>query len=98
MALVLGGDRPIASMARDLGVGEANLGNRVRQARIDRGDYPELTTAERAESVRLRRENAWLRMERDLLKRATVFWPARVLMICPFRTTKRREGCRFVSC
>ena len=48
----------------------ANQGNRVRQARIDRGDRPELTTAERAASVRLRRENAWLRMERDLLKRA----------------------------
>ena len=90
MALVLDGDRPIASMARDLGVGEANLGNRVRQARIDRGDRPELTTAERAESVRLRRENAWLRMERDLLKRATVFWPARVLTAPPLAASARR--------
>ena len=53
---------------------ETNLGNWVRQARIDRGDKPGLTTAERAGLVRLRRENAKLRMERDLLKRAMAFW------------------------
>ena len=74
VALVLDGDRSIASVARDLGIGETNLGNWVRQARIDRGDRPGLTTGERAELVRLRRENAQLRVERDLLKRATAFW------------------------
>lgn len=74
VALVLDGDRSIASVARDLGIGETNLGNWVRQARIDRGDRPGLTTTERAELARLRRENARLRMERDLLKRATAFW------------------------
>ena len=74
VALVLDGDRSIASVARDLGIGESNLGNWVRQARIDRGDKPGLTTTERAELARLRRENARLRMERDLLKRATAFW------------------------
>ena len=74
VALVLDGDRSIASVARDLGIGETNLGNWVRQARIDRGERPGLTTGERAELVRLRRENAQLRVERDLLKRATAFW------------------------
>ena len=74
VALVLDGDRLIASVARDLGIGETNLGNWVRRARIDRGERPGLTTGERAELVRLRRENAQLRVQRDLLKRATAFW------------------------
>ena len=81
MALVLEGDQSIASVARILGVGDANLGNWVRQARIDRGDWPTLTIAERAELVALRRENARLPMARDLLKRAAAFWPARVLTV-----------------
>ena len=38
VALVFDGDRSIASVARDLGIGETNLGNWVRQARIDRGE------------------------------------------------------------
>ncbi len=74
VALVLDGDRPIAHVARDLGIGETNLGNWVRQALIDRGEKPGLTTEERSELVRLRRENSKLRMERELLKRATAFW------------------------
>ena len=74
VALVLDGDRSIASVARDLGIGETNLGNWVRQARIDRGERPGLTTSERAELVELRREVRKLRMERELLKRATAFW------------------------
>ena len=71
VALVLDGDLTVAQVARDLGVGEGSLGNWVRQARIDRGDRPGLTTAERTELAQLRRENAKLRMERELLKRAT---------------------------
>ena len=51
VALVFDGDRSIASVARDLGIGETNLGNWVRQARIDRGERPGLTTGERAELV-----------------------------------------------
>jgi transposase len=50
------------------------LGNWVRQSRIDRGERAGMTTTERAELAELRRENARLRMERDLLKRATAFW------------------------
>ena len=74
VALVLDGDRPIAHVARDLGIGETNLGNCVRQARIDRGEKPGLATEERSELVRLRRENSKLKMERELLTRATAFW------------------------
>ncbi len=71
VALVLDEGRSIASAARALGIGESNLGNWVRQARVDRGEREGLTVTERTELARLRRENARLRMERDLLKRAT---------------------------
>ena len=74
VALVLDEGRTIADVARSLGIGETNLGNWVRQARIDRGEREGLTTTEKAELAELRKENARLRMERDLLKRATAFW------------------------
>ena len=66
VALVLGGDRPIAHVARELGMGETSLGNWVRQAGIDGGEKPGLATAERAELAELRREVAKLRMGRGL--------------------------------
>jgi transposase-like protein len=74
VAMVLDNDRTIADVARSLGIGETSLGNWVKQARIDRGEREGLTTSERQELTALRRENARLRMERDLLKRATAFW------------------------
>ena len=74
VALVLDEGRKIIDVATNLGVGEGTLGNWVRQARIDRGERAGVSTSERQELVELRRENARLRMERDLLKRATAFW------------------------
>lgn len=73
-SLVIDEQRTIADVAKSLGLVEQTLGNWVRQERIDRGDKAGLTTDERAELTRLRRENAQLTMERDLLKRATAFW------------------------
>ena len=73
-AMVIDDERTIADVADSLGLVEQTLGNWVRQARIDRGDRNGLTTDERAELARLRRDNARLVMERDLLKRATAFW------------------------
>lgn len=73
-AMVLDEERTIAEVARSLGLVEQTLGNWVRQERIDRGDKPGVSSDEHAELVRLRRENAQLKMERDLLKRATAFW------------------------
>ena len=74
VALVIDEGRTVVDVARALGVGEGTLGNWVRQARVDRGERSGVTTSERTELVELRRENARLRMERDLLKRATAFW------------------------
>ncbi len=74
VALVIDEGRRVIDVARSLGIGEGTLGNWVRQARVDRGDRAGVTTTERTELVELRRENARLRMERDLLKRATAFW------------------------
>jgi transposase len=74
VALVIDEGRKVIDVARSLGVGEGTLGNWVRQARIDRGERAGLTTSEKSEVAELRKENARLRMERDLLKRATAFW------------------------
>ena len=74
VALVIDEDRRVIDVARSLGVGEGTLGNWVRQARVDRGDRAGETTSEKDELAELRKENARLRMERDLLKRAPAFW------------------------
>jgi transposase len=60
--------KPIAQVARDLGVHEGTLGNWVNQDREAREGRGELTRDDLAELKRLRSENAELRMERDVLK------------------------------
>jgi transposase len=72
--LVRTSGRPIAEIARDLGIWDSTLGNWVKQARIDAGEQDGLTSDERARLAELERENARLRMERDLRKRTVAFW------------------------
>jgi transposase len=72
--LVRTSGRPIAEIARELGIYDSTLGNWVRQDRIDRGDQDGLSTDDRARLRELERENTKLRMERDLLKRTVAFW------------------------
>jgi transposase len=72
--LVRGTGRPIAEIARELGIYDSTLGNWVRQDRIDRGEAESLMTEERVRLRQLEAENARLRMERDLLKRTVAFW------------------------
>jgi transposase len=66
--------KPIAQVARDLGVTETSLGRWVAQDRIDRGEREGLSSQDRARLAELERENAELRVERDLLKRTVAFW------------------------
>jgi transposase len=72
--LVRTSGRPIAEIARELGIYDSTLGNWVKQDRIDRGEREGLTSDERARLRELERDNARLRMERDLLKRTVAFW------------------------
>ncbi len=74
VAMVLDDGNKVVDVAERLGIGEGTLGNWVRQARVDRGERAGVSTSELTELVELRRKNARLRMERDLLKRATAFW------------------------
>ena len=66
--------KPIAAVARDLGVNEGTLGNWVQRARDARDGSSTLSKDDYAELQRLRGENAELRMERDVLKRSVVLW------------------------
>ncbi|HKI39857.1 MAG TPA: transposase [Mycobacterium sp.] len=66
--------KPIAQIARDLGVHPGTLGNWVAKDRAEHEDTQGLSTGDAAELKRLRAENAQLRMERDVLKRSVVLW------------------------
>lgn len=74
--LILKEKRPAAQVARDLDVAVSLLHLWVRQARIDAGEGPEgaLTTEEKAELSKLRKEVRELRIERDILKKAATFF------------------------
>jgi transposase len=72
--LVRTSGRPIAEIARELGIYDSTLGNWVRQDRIDRGEQEGLSSDQQARLGELERETARLRMERDLLKRTVAFW------------------------
>jgi transposase len=67
--------KPIARVARELGVNEGTLGNWCAQDRRARGEgNGALSEDERAELQWLRKENAELTMQRDVLKRSVALW------------------------
>jgi len=74
--LVRDSDKSVTAIARELDLTETALRRWVQQAEVDlgRGPVGALTTSEREELALLRRENKRLRMERDILKKATAFF------------------------
>lgn len=67
-------DKSIRDIANDLGIAPESLRRWVAQHEIDTGKRNGLTTDERTELRQLRRENRRLKMERDILKKATAFF------------------------
>ena len=67
--------KPIARVARELGINVGTLANWCAKDRRARGEGGgALSEDERAELARLRRENAELTMQRDVLKRSVALW------------------------
>jgi transposase-like protein len=67
-------EKPVTQIAVDLGIADQTLRNWLRQADIDEGRREGLTTDERKELVRLRRENRVLQMEIEILKHASAYF------------------------
>lgn len=73
--LVIETSRPVALVARELGIVEQTLGNWVKQYRRDHaGDEPELSVPERARLRELERENREIRIENEFLKKAAAYF------------------------
>lgn len=74
--LVRSSGKSVGTICRELDLTETAVRRWVKQADIDNGEGPagSLTTAEREELRQLRRENRELRMEREILKKATAFF------------------------
>lgn len=75
MKLVIETSRPIARVARELGIHEGTLGNWVNAYRCEHaGDEPPLSVSERARLRELEREARELRMENEFLKKAAAYF------------------------
>jgi transposase len=69
------GDKPVAALAKDLGISESCLRNWMAQADADDGGRVDrLTSAEKKELAELRRRNRQLEMENEILKRAAAYF------------------------
>jgi len=68
------GSKPIVQLARELGISESGLRRWMAQAEVDEGKREGLSSSDRAELVRLRRENRVLAMENEILKRAAAYF------------------------
>ena len=76
VSLVLEKGKTVSQVARDLDLTQSSLGRWVEQARADEGKSTRgtLTTEEKEELARLRKENRELRLEREILKKAAAFF------------------------
>lgn len=67
-------EKPLARISRELDVAEQTLRNWRKQEEIDEGEREGLSTDEKEELRRLRRENKVLRQEKEVLRKATAFF------------------------
>lgn len=67
-------EKPVAAIAKDLGISESCLRRWMDQADVEEGHKEGLSKDERAELVRLRRENRVQAMEIEILKRASAYF------------------------
>jgi transposase-like protein len=73
--MVIETGKPVAEVARDLGVNDGTLGNWVAAWRDENPDpVPDLSPIERARVKELEEENRRLRMENEFLKKAAAFF------------------------
>jgi transposase len=79
--------RKVMDLSRELQIDHTTIRTWLRQASVDAGEKPGLTTDEKAELARLRRENAELREEREILKKFAA-WSAQEANW----NTKKRSG------
>ena len=73
-ALIRQSGKSIAEICRDMGLPESSVHRWLAQAEIDAGQRDGLTTTEREELSRLRRELRVVREERDVLAKAIAFF------------------------
>ncbi len=67
-------EKPVDQIASDLGISSSCLRNWMKQADVDQGRQEGISTGDREELVRLRRELRVAKMENEILKRAAAFF------------------------
>jgi len=78
--------RGLTDVAREFKISPQTVSTWVHRQEVDRGEREGMSTDERAELVRLRRENRALRQERDILKKAAA-WFAQETDVIPSRSS-----------
>ncbi len=75
MKMVIETSRPVAIVAKELGINESTLGNWVNLYRREHaGEEPPLSVSDRARLRELERENREIRMENEFLKKAAAYF------------------------